>query len=387
MKPDFRVSEHEVYLDSAATTAMDLDVVESMRPFHDELYGHANTVYRLGRDSMTAIENSKNKICDFLKCEPGELFFTSGGTESNNWAIKCVSDVNTCLVGKTEHASVIKSAESMQNNRMITLPVDKFGLVDLVDLEEILKNNSTLGKCMVSIQYGNNEIGTIQPVLEIADICHRYNAIYHCDAVQALGKIKFDVDDIGADLISFSSHKIHGPMGLGMLYVKEGISLTPFMHGSNNQCGMRSGILFTSAIVGFAKAIEIAYSSIDSDSSRLTNITNWLRSQLRVSYTCETNGHPELKLPHIVSVTIPGLESEVVCGIMGEKYQTYLANSSASATLGGGSHILKAIGKTTNEIKSTFRFSLSRFNSDREVQIAFGRFQSAIYDSKKRRLF
>jgi cysteine desulfurase len=390
MKPNFQLRDVEVYMDNAATTAIDEEVVATMRPYLEERYGNPETVYRLGRESRKAVEDSRATIADVLKCTPEEIFFTSGGTEANNWAIKCHHNNNgkrNILYGAIEHSSVIEPIQWMvQSNAgnvsAREIRADKSGLIDLEYLETFLKDGNV---GFVSIQYANNEIGTVQPVEKIAELCKKYGAVFHCDAVQAFGKIDFDVDDVGADMISLSAHKIHGPMGIGALYVK-GALLEPLLHGGGQERGMRSGTLAVPEIVGFAKAAELAMAALPTQMPRLMRISEWLAEQLRLSSGGIRNGHPTQRLPNIVSITLPGIESEVVCGIMCSKYKSCLSAGSACSTTKRRSHVLEAIGRDSRDVLSTLRISLSRFNSDRDVMVAMGQIQAAVKQSKTREL-
>jgi cysteine desulfurase len=362
-----------------------------MRPYLEERYGNPETVYRLGRESKKAVEDSRATIADILKCTPDEIFFTSGGTEANNWAIKGIrlQGYGGIIVGAIEHASVLEPANSLfgkaDKRALFEIPVDSFGLVDLNALETHLQMPQ--GKqWLVSIQYANNEIGTVQPVEKIAELCKRYGAVFHCDAVQAFGKIDFDVDDVGADMISLSAHKIHGPMGMGALYVKKGTLLKPLLHGGGQERGMRSGTLAVPEIVGFAKAAELAMAALPTQMPRLMRISEWLAEQLRLSSGGIRNGHPTQRLPNIVSITLPGIESEVVCGIMCSKYKSCLSAGSACSTTKRRSHVLEAIGRDSRDVLSTLRISLSRYNSDRDVMAAMGQIQAAVKQSKTREL-
>lgn len=391
MKPDFQMRDVEVYLDNAATTALDDEVVEAMRPYFEERYGNPETVYRLGREAKKAVEDSRAAIADILKCKPEEIFFTSGGTEANNWAIKghfnC-SGKRGILYGAIEHSSVIEPAIWMVKSHpgevsAKNVSVDQYGVIDLEILEAYLKHDDV---GFVSIQYANNEIGTVQPVAQIAELCKKYRVIFHCDAVQAFGKLDFDVDDVGADLISLSAHKIHGPMGMGALYVKQGTILEPLLHGGGQEGGMRSGTLAVPEIVGFGKAAELAQDALPKQMPRLTAITEWLAGQLVLDFKAKRNGHPTQRLPNIVSVTIPGMETEVVCGLMCSKHGTCMSAGAACSTTKRVSHVLGAIGLSPSDVLSTLRISLSRYNTDSDLKVAFGRLQAARVEAKSRSL-
>ena len=379
MKPDFQLKDVEVYLDNAATTAMDEGVVDAMRPYFEERYGNPETVYRLGREAKDAVEKSRATIADVLKCKPGEICFTSGGTEANNWAIKGTADAygadNGVIVSAIEHASVLETARWVSRNApYYEVPVDELGLVDLTMLELELASKKY---GLVSIQYANNEIGTVQPVAKISELCKKYDAVFHCDAVQAFGKIAFDVDDVGADLISLSAHKIHGPMGVGALYVKSGANIEPLLHGGGQERGMRSGTLAVPEIVGFGKAVELAIDALPSHMPRLSATIDTLAAMMCQTFKAKRNGHPTLRLPNILNVTMPGVETEVLCGVMCSKYSTCMSAGAACSTSKRESHVLKAIGRDPKDVLSTLRISLSKFNTDKQVQAAFYQLQAA----------
>ena len=385
MKPDFQLRDNEIYMDNAATTAVAEEVMDAMRPYFEEQYGNPETVYQLGRDAKKAVESSRASIADIIKCQPSELFFTSGGTEANNWAIKGISlGMKGIMVSAIEHASVIQSAKwACKNAPYFEIPVDKFGVVNLDAMENELKTGRY---AIVSIQYANNEIGTIQPVAKIAELCKQYGSVFHCDAVQAFGKVKFDVDDVGADMISLSSHKIHGPMGMGALYVKQGTILEPLMHGGGQEGGMRSGTLAVPEIVGFGKASELAVDVMSKEMPRLMSLTETLASQICLDFKAKRNGHPTNRLPNIVNVTIPGMETSMVCGLMCSKYGACLSAGAACSTAKRQSHVLAAIGHEAKDALSTLRISLSRYNTSGEVTTVFCRLQAARHEAASRSL-
>ena len=388
MRPDFKLRNDEmIYLDNAATTMIAEEVKEAMEPYLGYKYGNPATVYELGNLSKVAVEESRDCISDILKCKPEELFFTSGGTESNNWAIKgLVKNGKGIIVSAIEHPSVLESAKyecEREKTPYCVIPVDKDGLIDMKGLETELKTGKY---ALASIQIANNEIGTIQDVLSISKLCHFYGVVYHCDATQAFGKIEFDVDDVGADMISFSAHKIHGPMGVGALYVKIGTAIQPLLHGGGQEFGMRSGTLAVPEIVGFGRAAELACDSIVSERKRISAMVEWLASKAEMSLGAQRNGHTIQRLPNMLSITIPNIESEVVCGILNSRYNICVASCSACDTTKRRSHVLEAIGKSRESVLSTLRFSLSRFTSDTEIKLVFTNLQSAIRESKGRGL-
>jgi len=389
VRPDFQFKDKVgIYLDNAATTVVAEDVVDAMHQYWEFKYGNPGTVYELGREAQDSVDQSRELIVDILKCSPEELFFTSGGTESNNWAIKGFRKGSKgIMVSSVEHDSVLKAAkwESEDNNvPYYEIPVDQYGVVNLVQMERELK---TRQYALVSIQYANNEIGTIQPVEQIADLCHKYGVIYHCDAVQALGKIDFDVDDVKADMISFSAHKIHGPMGIGALYIKNGTPIDPLLHGGGQENGMRSGTLAVPLIVGFAKAAEMAVDSIKQEMPRLKKMTDDLSGMICNFFKgAKRNGHPTEMLPNILSLTIPSVEAELICSIMNVRYTTSIATGSACSTIKRQSHVLEAIGGGSEDVFHTLRISLSRYNKEKEMDLVFANLQNAFRDAQSRSL-
>lgn len=381
MIPAFEPLEVETYMDNAATTEIDPEVVRAMQPFLEERYGNPETSYRLGREAKKAVEAARNQIAETIGCLPEEIFFTSGGTESNNWAIKCSEPKYSCegvIVSPVEHLSVMNAAKwKCKNHPYCEIPVDNYGVVDLGALEVALKDRGTPGYYLVSIQFANNEIGTIQPVKEIAEICHKYEVVFHCDAVQALGKVAVDVDENGFDLASFSAHKIHGPMGIGALYIRRGTCIEPLLHGGGHEQGLRSGTLAVHQIVGFGKAVELADDSMKREMSRLMTETENLAKELELKFKAVRNGHPTNRLPNIVNVTIPGVEASMLCGVMCSKYGVCASSGSACSTLKKKSNTLEAIGRSPMDIRSTIRFSMSRKTTNREIRMLPSYLQSA----------
>ena len=388
MKPNFEWRGEEMYLDNAATTMIDPEVVAVMQPYLEERYGNPETVYRLGREAHEAVELARNKIATLLGCTNEEVYFTSGGTESNNWAIKGFlfsKEKNNIVIGAVEHPSILEPANWLVSRGLASLyvaPVDDFGMVKLDAVESYLKE----GKVgLVSIQYGNNEVGTIHPVKEIALLCKKYGALFHCDAVQAFGKVAFDVDDIGFDMVSISAHKIHGPMGIGALYIRKGTSVEPLMHGGGQEGGMRSGTHSVHNIVGFGKAVELAETAIKKDMSRLYKVIDSAAGDMALRLGAQRNGHPTLRLPNILNVTIPGFDASLACGILCTKYGICVSSGAACHTKIRGSHVLEAMGKK-NVVGSTLRISLSRYNTENEVRMLTSRLQAVMVEAKSRSL-
>ena len=380
--------EKEIYLDNAATTIMDNEVVEAMHPYLEERYGNPETPYQLGREAHDAIEKAREDIAILLGCSPGEVYFTSGGTEANNWAIKGFNygDKRKLIVSAVEHKSVLEPARWLLRKGLITelteLPVDEMGTVNTAQLESKLKAG---GVGLVSIQYANNEVGTLQPVREIATLCAEYGAHFHCDAVQAFGKVKFDVVDDGMDMVSLSAHKIHGPMGVGALYVRLGTQIEPLLHGGGHESGMRSGTHGVPNIVGFGKAVEVAWGSMSKEMPRLSKLIEWLATDIKDKFKMVRNGHPAMRLPNILNVTIPNQDAAIVCGVLARN-GIFVSTGSACGTRDVKSHVLVAMGKKYTDCTSTLRISLSKFTTQNDLIMFMGRLQQSVYEAKSRSL-
>jgi cysteine desulfurase len=320
-----------------------------------------------------------------MDAPPERVFFTSGGTEANNWAIKCgcawcEKELNQVLSSWVEHASILHSMAMVPGS---CVGVDDKGTVKLDDLEESLKDG---GVGLVSIQHANNEVGTIQPVQTVIELCKKYEVLYHMDAVQSYGKFKFSVRDMGVDMATVSGHKIHGPMGVGALYVAEGVDLPPFLHGGGQEQGMRSGTMAVPLLVGFGKAAEIAWSKMG-DWLRVMKIRNFMEVALKEKIGITVNGNPESRLPNISSMTLPGgIEAVMVAAYLDRKRGMCVACGSACGTRQGRSHVLEAMGISSEDSHATLRLSLSRYNTMSHGHSFVSNVESALLDISKRGL-
>lgn len=388
MKTDFSIREKEIYMDNAATTLIDSEVVEAMHPYLEERYGNPETPYQLGREAKDGIEKAREQIANLLGCGAGEIYFTSGGTEANNWAIKGFNygDKKKLIVSAVEHKSVLEPAKWMLKKGLISelveLPVDEMGMVNTAMLKTQLKAG---GVGLVSIQYANNEVGTLQPVREIATLCAENGAHFHCDGVQAFGKVKFDVIDDGIDMMSLSAHKIHGPMGVGALYVRLGTDIEPLLHGGGHESGMRSGTHGVQNIVGFGEAADVAWGNLSAEMPRLFKLIDWLALELKCKFEAVRNGHPAMRLPNILNVTLPKEDASIVCGLLG-RYGIFVSNGAACGTKDIKSHVLMAMGKRYTDCASTLRISLSKHNTQKDAIMFVCRLQAAVREAKERGL-
>ena len=381
----FDVHHEESYLDNASTTVVAPEVVDEMQAFLEERYGNPETPYRLGREAMAAVDEAREKVAALMNASPDEVFFTSGGTEANNWAVKGTKGAkDAVVVSAVEHSSVLKAAEWVYGSsagRLCVAPVDKAGLVDVRFIEKKLKTKKV---GLVSVQLGNNEVGTLQPVAEIAKLCEEYKTVFHCDAVQGYGKMPVDVKELKVDYMSVSGHKIHGPMGVGALYVRKGADIEPLLHGGDQESGMRAGTMAVPQIVGFGKAAELAMESLEVDEERMRMLSEHIASEIVQKFDAVRNGHKDSRLPHIVSVTFPGVESSLVAGIMADQHKCYVGTGSACGVRHRESHVLKAMGSSYRDGNSTLRVSLSRYTTRNELIVFVALLQKGIVEVVKR---
>jgi cysteine desulfurase len=360
-------------MDNHATTTTDPRVVETMLPFFSERYGNpASRQHQFGWVAEEAVESARNTIARLLFIEPKEIIFTSGATESNNLALIGVAEsylnrgkhIVTCA---TEHKSVLDTCQYLEKRgyEVTYLPVDECGLIDLNKLEDSLTDKTIL----VSIMIANNEIGTIQNVKQIGELCRSKGVFFHTDATQAVGKIPIDIYKWNVDLLSFSGHKIYGPKGIGALFIRSQnpkLRLQPLIHGGGHERGLRSGTLNVPAIVGFSKALELCYEAMDGEQIRLTI----LRDKMQQTFLEELadvypNGHPTLRLPNNLNISF--LYADDTALMMGMKDIAVSSGSACSTTQPQPSHVLKALGISEERRHSAIRFGLGRFNTEEEV--------------------
>jgi len=365
-----------VYLDAHATTPCDPRVVEAMRPYFNEEFGNAaSRNHPYGWAAETAVERARAQAAAVVSASPKEIVWTSGATESDCLAILGAAEGNrdrgdhvvTCV---TEHPAVLDSAKELRRRgfRVTLLPVDDTGLVDLDALRDALDDRTIL----VSIMTANNEVGTIQPIREISEIVRGDSpALFHTDAVQAIGKIPIDVDAAGIDLLSMSGHKIHGPKGVGVLYVRRRrptVRLHPLLHGGGHERGLRPGTLNVPGIVGMGEALEIADREMDDNAERMERLRDDLWRRLRVLDGVHLNGHPEQRLPNNLNVSFEEVEAEALLKEMPDvAVSTGAACASASLE---PSHVLSALGLPPDRAQSSIRYGLSRFTTEKEIELA-----------------
>ncbi len=362
----------KIYFDNAATTKVRKEVVDEMMKYFTEYYGNPSSgIYQIGRSSKEAIDKARNIIASFINANESELFFTSGGTESDNWAIKGVAFANQdkgkhIITTKIEHHAVLHTCEYLKKFGFETtyLNVDKYGMVDL----EELKNSIRPDTILISIMYANNEIGTVQPIEEIGKIAKEHKIIFHTDAVQALGGVRIDVKKENIDLMSMSAHKVHGPKGIGALYIRKGVKLDNFMHGGAQERRKRAGTESVQNIVGFGKAVELMSLEFDEKITKLKSLRDRLIEGVKNNIEdVLLNGHPEKRLPNNVNFSYEYIEGESI--LLWLDMNGISASSGSACTSGSldPSHVLLATGLDHGTAHGSIRFTIGDETTEEEI--------------------
>lgn len=360
-----------IYMDHSATTPVDPEVFDEMKPYFTDKFGNASSVHLYGQEARRAVDKARAQVAELINASPQEIIFTSGGTESDNQAIIGYMNANLkkgkhLITSAVEHHAVLETCEYLakQDFDLTVLPVTPEGIVEPNVLQEALRADTRL----VSVMHANNEVGTIQDIKELAALSHGVGAAFHTDAVQSFGKIPIDVKDMGIDMLSASSHKIYGPKGIGCLYVKKGIRIPSLLHGGSQERKMRAGTENVPGIVGFGKACELAQQHMEERAVKLDRLARRLREGILTTIPdTRLTGHPEQRLPGSVSVCLRYVEGESILlmldsfGIMG---------SSGSACTSGSldpSHVLLALGLPHEIAHGSLRLTLGKDNTDEDV--------------------
>ena len=361
---------NRVYMDNAATTPVSPAVLEKMLPYFSECYGNANSIHSTGLDARKALNAARKKVAAALNCNPEEVYFTSGGSESDNWALKGVAFANRkkgnhIITSAIEHHAILHTCEWLEKQgfEITYVPVDADGLVNPADVEAAITDKTIL----ISVMAANNEIGTIEPIEEIAKIAHAHHVLFHTDAVQAIGAIPVDVRAIGCDLLSLSGHKFHGPKGVGALYIKQGTRIDNLIHGGAQERGRRASTENVAGIVGIAEAIELATANIPEKAARISALRDQLIDGLTALPYVRLNGHRTKRLPGNVNVSVRFIEGE---SLLLRLDLAGVAASSGSACTSGSldpSHVLLAIGLPHEIAHGSLRLSLSDTTTQEEV--------------------
>jgi cysteine desulfurase len=363
----------KLYLDNAATTRTKKEVIDEMMQYFDVLYGNPSSqLYELGRKSKEAIEKARKTLADFLNADEKEIYFTAGGTESDNWSLKGVAFANLnkgknhIITTKIEHHAILHTCEYLEKFGIETtyLDVDRYGLIDLDQLKESIRPETML----ISVMFANNEIGTIQPIEEIGEIAKEHGILFHVDAVQALGSVRIDVNKLHIDLMSMSAHKLGGPKGIGGMYIRKGTRIDNFIHGGGQERGRRAGTEGVQNIVGFGKAVEIAARNFDNRIERLTGLRNRLIEGIKNNIPdVVLNGHPTRRLANNVNFSFKYVEGESILLLLDMEG---IAASSGSACTSGSldpSHVLLATGLDHGTAHGSIRFTLSEEIKEEDI--------------------
>ena len=363
-----------VYLDHAATTPLRNEVLQAMLPYFSEASGNASSLHTFGRDAREAVEQARRVVATAIGADSEEIVFTSGGTVSDNMAIKGAAYANRhhgrhLITSAIEHHAVLNTCRHLESEgfEVTYLPVSRQGIVDLNALADSIRDDTVL----ISVMLANNELGTVQPLPEIAALASRRGIPLHTDAVQGLGKMPVDVDDLGVDLLSLTAHKFNGPKGTGALYVRKGTRIAPLLHGGHQEGEMCPGTENVPGIVGLAKALDLACQGMAAESARLTALRNRLESGIREHIPAvHLSGHPKLRLPNILNMSFAHAEGEAL--LMGLDMQGIAVSTGSACSAGSGepSHVLQAIHTDLALAQGSLRFSLGHSNDEDDVDYA-----------------
>lgn len=361
-----------IYLDHAATTPTDNRVVKAMLPYFTENFGNPSSVHSFSREAKDAVTKARENIAAMIGAKPEEVVFTSGGTESDNMALKGLAYAgcdkgNHIITTKIEHHAVLESCRFLERQGFAVtyLPVDKYGIVDPDEVKKAITDKTIL----ISVMHANNEIGTIQPIREIGRIAGEKEVFFHTDAVQTLGHIPINVDDLNVHLLSASGHKLYGPKGVGALYIRKGVSMHSFMHGGEQEKGRRASTHNVPGIVGFGKAVEVAGQEMEGEMEQLMPLRDYLIKGILAKVNGSfLNGHPEMRLPNNVNISIPATEGESMLINLDRSGIACSTGAACAASSIEASHVLMAIGVSPDVAQGTIRFSLGRSTKKDDIE-------------------
>ena len=381
------MAKKRIYLDYAATTPVDPQVVKTMLPFFSKKFGNTMSLHSFGQEAKVILEESREKVADLIKAKSTEIIFTSSATESNNLVLKGLALTNKdkgkhIIISPIEHPSIMESAKWLEKQgfKISKLKVDKYGLVSLEELKKMIKKDTIL----VSVMHANNEIGTIEPIGEIGAICKKAEVLFHTDAAQSFGKIPIDVNKMNIDLLTASSHKMYGPKGVACLFVREGVKIQPLLHGGGHEFALRSSTVNVAGIVGFAEACQISKSKMKKESKRLSKLRDKLilgiTKRVKNSYL---NGHPKKRLPNNINLSFSFIEGEALVmklDLLGIAASTGSACSSAKLKT---SHVLSAISVKPYLINGSLRLSLGRWTKEEDIDYVLKMLPEAVKELRE----
>ncbi|EKF85071.1 cysteine desulfurase [Methanobacterium formicicum DSM 3637] len=381
-------NRHRVYLDHSATSSLDPEVWEAMEPYFKDNFGNPSTLYLLGRQAKKATEKARKQVASLIGASPDEVYFTSGGTESDNMAIlgtvnrfkianRLKNNGNHIITSSIEHPAVLETCKHLEQEgfRVTFLPVDGDGIVDVADVEESITDKTIL----ITIMHANNEIGTIQPIKRIGKIAREKGIVFHTDAVQSVGKIPVNVEDMNVDLLSISAHKLYGPKGAGVLYIRKGVKLEPLFHGGGHERGMRPGTENVPGIVGLGKACQIADENLEHNRDYITQLRDRLiREVLERIDEVQLNGHLSKRLPGNAHFSFKGVRGEPLTFLLDSKRVDASTGSACSTKKVEPSHVLLAIGLDEEDANGSLRVTLGKDNTSRDVDLAVKAIKEAV---------
>ena len=360
-----------IYLDNSATTRLDEDVLSCMLPYLKEEYGNASAVYKLGRKARSAIEEAREKIAKELNCDASEIYFTSGGTESDNTALRGIAHRYSekgkhIITSKIEHPAILETCKDLEKEGFTVsyIGVDENGIIDLEELEKAITKDTIL----ISVMFANNEIGTIEPIQKIGEIAKAHSIYFHTDAVQAIGSSRIDVQKLNIDLLSMSSHKFYGPKGIGALYVRKGIHFKNVLTGGHQEKNKRPGTENVPAIVGMGRAIELAYSNLDEHVNHIKSLRDYLYNEIKSKLPgVIINGDMENRLPGNLNLSFKGVRGETLLANLDMKGIYASIGSACTSGSLDASHVLLAIGVKEEIAKGSLRISIGKYNTKEEI--------------------
>ena len=360
-----------VYADNAATTCVSEEVLKEMLPYFTEHYGNASSIYSIGQDAAKAILSAKQRIAKCLGCDAGEIYFTSGGSESDNWAIRGAAEAQSkkgkrhIITSVIEHHAVLHTCQYLEKQgfEVTYISVNEKGLINPEDVKNAIRDDTAI----VSIMYANNEIGTIQPIDEIAKICKEKKVLFHTDAVQAVGNIPINIHEQGFDMLSLSGHKIHAQKGIGLLYIRKGVAIPNLIYGGGQENGKRPGTENVPAIMGFAKAIELASEDISEKIEKVTKMRNRMIDSLLEIECTRINGDKDKRLCGNANISILGVEGEFL--LMSLNFAGICASSGSACTSGSldPSHVLLSLGLPHEVAHGSLRLTINSDTTDEDI--------------------
>lgn len=389
---------NQIYLDYNSTTPMDEHVLAAMLPYLKGKFGNASSIHSMGREAKTAIETARETVASLIDAEPAEIYFTSGGTESDNLALKGVAHLRQgkrdhIIISAIEHHAILESARFLQKNgfRVDYLGTDREGFVSTDELKQKMSDQTSI----VSIMHANNEVGTIQNISVLAEIVRERGSVFHTDAVQSVGKIKVNVKELGVDMLSMSGHKIYGPKGVGVLYIRKGQKIIPLFHGGHHEKGRRAGTENVAGIVGFAAALELAVGMIDKEHTRLANLADFFVGQVQeripdVHFNGPRNN--ERRIPSTINLSFQAVEGESIILSLDMKGVGVASGSACTSGSLEASHVLTAMHIPPELAQGSIRFSIGRFTTREDLEYTLSvlpeiierlRAMSPLYNKKK----